>query len=174
MANHANRIPGSAARGGGDHRRRSVALHELLHALGFLTGTGNPGALDLNWTVYDSFLSTAAGVRVIAGDYTVDAGYLPDFTGSGGGLYFAGPNAVAVYGAPVPLYTPATWATGSSVSHVNQLGGYVMNPFSGYGLEVRVLTPVEIAILRDLGYTVRDTPLVYAFFLLGLARRRRR
>lgn len=71
------------------------------------------------------------------------------------------------------MYTPGTWESGSSVSHVNQLPGYVMNPFSSRGLGTRVLTPVEVAILRDLGYTVRDTPLVYAFLLIGLLRRRR-
>lgn len=159
---------------GSQYDFKAVALHELLHTLGFLTGTGSPTALDRNWTTYDSFVANSAGVRVISGDYTVGAAYLADFTGGNGGLYFAGPNAVAAYGGPVPLYTPSTWANSSSVSHVNQLSGYVMNPSSNRGLGVRVLTPVEIAMLRDLGYTVRDTPLVYAFVLLGLVRRRRK
>ncbi len=139
---------------------KAVAMHELLHTLGILTGTGDPANLDRNWTIYDSFLSTAGGVRVISGNYTVDSGYLAVFTGAGGGLYFAGANAVAAYGGPVPLYSPGTWASGSSVSHVDELSGFVMNPFYYRGLGTRVLTPVEIAILRDLGYTVRDTPLV--------------
>ena len=39
--------------------------------------------------------------------------------------------------------------------------------------QYRVLHPVEIAILRDLGFTVRDAPLVYAFLLLAFVRRRR-
>lgn len=160
---------------GSEYDFKAVAIHELLHTVGFLTGTGgNPASADRNWTTYDSFLATSNGTRVIGNDYRIVSGLVGNFTGAGGGLYFAGPNAVAAYGGPVPLYTPGSWEEGSSVSHVDELPGYVMEPFSGYGLGVRVLTPVEVAILRDLGFTMRDQPLVYAILLIGLGLRRRR
>ena len=41
------------------------------------------------------------------------------------------------------------------MSHVNALPGYLMDPFYGYGMGVRALSPVEVAMLRDLGYRVR-------------------
>jgi 4-hydroxy-tetrahydrodipicolinate reductase len=51
---------------------------------------------------------------------------------------------------------------------------YLMDPTDGYGSGVRVLTPVEAAMLTDLGYTVYQP--VYAVFFIGfgVARRRRR
>lgn len=159
---------------GSEYDFKAVALHELLHTLGFLTGTGgNPAGADRNWTTYDSFLATSNGTPVIGNDYRIVSGLVGSFTGAGGGLFFGGPNAVAAFGGPVPLYTPGPWEEGSSVSHVDELAGYLMTPFSGFGVGVRVLHPVEIAILRDLGFTVRDTPLVYAFLLLAFVRRRR-
>lgn len=159
---------------GSEYDFKSVALHELLHTVGILTGTGgNPAGADRNWTTYDSFLVTSTGTPVIGNDYRIVSGLVGNFTGAGGGLYFGGPNAVAAFGGPVPLYTPGPWEEGSSVSHVDELAGYLMTPFSGFGVGVRVLHPVEIAILRDLGFTVRDAPLVYAFLLLAFVRRRR-
>ena len=60
------------------------------------------------------------------------------------------------------------------MSHVNQLGGYVMNPFYNTGPGPRVLTATEVGILRDLGYTVNNSPGVAAFVVLLLVRLRRR
>ena len=39
--------------------------------------------------------------------------YVANLTGGNGGLFFGGPNAVAAFGGPVPLFTPAVWATSS-------------------------------------------------------------
>ena len=135
---------------------RTVAMHELTHALGFLSGMSDP-ATDRNWTDYDRFLRAADGNPVIddAG-YGYKPQYVANLTGGNGGLFFGGANAVAAFGGPVPLFTPAVWASASrSVSHVNSLPGYLMNPFYGYGKGVRALHPVELAMLCDLGYRVR-------------------
>lgn len=133
----------------------TVAMHELTHALGFLSGLADP-ATDRNWTDYDRFLRAADGSPVIDDSFAFKPQYVGNLTGSGGGLYFGGPNAVAAFGGPVPLFTPPVWASASrSVSHVNSLPGYLMDPFYSYGIGVRAISPVELAMLADLGYRVR-------------------
>ena len=155
---------------------QSVAMHELAHTLGFMTGFGtDPGGIDRNWTTYDRFLATADGTSPISGSYVWDSAYTPNLTGGNGGLYFTGPNAVTAYGGPVPIYTPGTWTPGSTLTHLDPADAppgtvYLMDPSDGYGPGVRVITPVEIGIFTDLGYTI------HAFFFVGFGvlRRRRR
>ncbi len=168
---------------GNQYDFQSVAMHEIMHSLGVLSGIGSPGSIDTNWSTYDSFLSAANGTAVINPDYTWNTAYNANLTGGNGGLYFNGPNAVAVYGGPVLLYLPGTWASGSSVTHLNPTPvkptgttAYLMDPSDGYGLGVRVVTPVEIGILRDLGYTIVTPSSASVFFIFGfgLLRRRRR
>lgn len=62
---------------GSEYDFKSVALHELLHTVGILTGTGgNPAGADRNWTTYDSFLVTSTGTPVIGNDYRIVSGWL--------------------------------------------------------------------------------------------------
>jgi hypothetical protein len=49
----------------------------------------------------------------------------------------------------------------------------MMNAFQPTGLGIRVLSPIELGILKDLGYTVTDSP-VYALVFIGFAFLRRR
>lgn len=159
----------------------STAMHELMHTLGFLSYTERSGAnTGRSWTVFDSFLVSPTGAAVIGSDYRWQTAYNFNLTGGNGGLFFGGPNAVAVYGGLVPLYTPSPWESGSSVSHLDDstfvgANTVMMNAYSDTGLGVRVLSPVELAILQDLGYQVSPSPLA-AFVLLGfgLLRRPRR
>ena len=168
---------------GNQYDFQSVAMHEIVHSLGFLSGIGSPSSIDTTWSIYDSFLSTSTGTAVINGNYTWNSAYTANLTGANGGLYFDGPNAVAVYGGPVPLYTPGTWTSGSSVTHLNAspvkptgTTAYLMDPSDGFGLGVRVVTPVEVGILKDLGYTIVTPSGASVFFIVGfgLIRRRRR
>lgn len=134
---------------------RTVVMHELVHALGFLSGADDTIGQDRNWTIYDSFLRAPDGNPVIDDAHEVKPQYLPNFTGADGGLFFDGPNAVAAFGGPIPVFTPEQWASASrSVSHIGARRGFLMVPFYGYGSGTRTLTPVEQAMLRDLGYTV--------------------
>ena len=161
---------------------QSTAMHELLHTLGFLSYTERPGAnTGLSWTVYDSYLVTSGGTAVIGGDYRWNTAYNANLLGGGGGLYFGGPNAVGVYGGPVPLFTPSSWDSGSSISHLNDRtftgsNQKLMNAVVDLGLGVRVISPVEVAILEDLGYTLAPGTGSVAWALIGvvLIRRRRR
>ena len=151
----------------------------MLHTLGFLTGIESPTSMDRNWTIYDSFLATSDGTAAIGSDYVWNSAYTTNLTGGNGGLYFDGPNAVAAYGGLVPLYTPSTWASGSSVAHLDPnnppVGTYIMDPADGFGPGVRVIGGVELGILQDLGYTVTPSQLsVFVIVGLGLMRRRRK
>ena len=143
---------------GNEYDFQSVAIHEMLHTLGFITGAGSPSSLDQNWTTYDSFLRAVDGAAVIDGSYTYIPAYTANLTGGNSGLYFAGPNAVSAYGGYLPLYTPGTWSSGSSISHVDPnrvaAGTYIMEPFYDFGPGVRTIGAVEQGILKDLGYTV--------------------
>ena len=159
----------------------STAMHELMHALGFLSNVDEPtwNANNQAWTTFDSFMVTANGTTVIPDSGIWNSIYNTNLTGGNGGLYFGGPNAVAVYGGPVPLYTPNPWESGSSVSHLDDStftgrNTQLMNAISDTGLGVRVLSPIELAILQDIGYTVNSNPLSAAVFIIGIGFIRRR
>ena len=158
----------------------STAMHELMHSLGFLSYTYAAGNnTDRNWTTFDGFMVTSNGTKVInPSTFRWNTVYDPNLTGRNGGLYFGGPNAIAAYGGYVPLFTPNPWEEGSSTSHLDDdtftgSNAQLMNAYSEAGLGVRVLSPVELGILKDLGYTVTDTP-VWAFVVLGFGFLRRR
>ena len=158
----------------------STAMHELLHTFGFLSYTEDPGGNNgRSWTAFDQFLVTADGSRVINNNYRWNSAYTTNLTGGGGGLYFGGPNAVAAYGGPVPLYTPRPWEWGSSVSHLDDdtftgADTMLMNAVADTGLGIRTLSPIELAILKDLGYTVFDAGSLQAMILIGFGFLRRR
>jgi hypothetical protein len=149
---------------GNQYDLESIAMHELLHTLGFLSYVQQAGAnTGQTWTVYDSFLVNSAGNRIIGPDYLWNTAYNPNLTGGNRGVYFSGPNAVAANNGPVPLYTPNPWVPGSSVSH---LSDYVftgstdtlMTAVVGRGPAPRALSAVELGIMRDLGYTIAPGP----------------
>lgn len=155
---------GTGAPALGYHDLRSVALHELTHALGFsswadpqgnsiATGT-NPGL----FSVFDSFIGRRNGTRLFTsgGQFT---GTAADFTGATGGLSWYGPQTVAVMGNGATLYTPSTYDAGSSVSHwATTPGDPVMFSSIAAGVRRRNYTDYEITLLRDLGYTDAALP----------------
>ncbi|AQT81760.1 hypothetical protein B1R94_24675 [Mycolicibacterium litorale] len=158
----------------------STAMHELVHTFGFLSVIDSAGNnTGSNWTTYDGYVVTSAGTPVIGNDYAFKTGYNGYLTGTNGGLYFGGPNAVAAYGGPVPLYTPNPWESGSSMSHLRDssftgANTKLMNSTSGTGPGVRTLSPVEIGILKDLGYTMVSQPPNAVLLFVGLVFLRRR
>ena len=141
----------------------TVALHELMHTFGFMSYVGSPGSnTGRTWTVYDSFISTSNGTKAIRPDYTWNSAFDPNLTGGNGGLYFSGIDAVTAYGALVPLYTPSPWEEGSAISHLDDatftgLDRTIMNAQIGTGPGVRVLSAIELGILKGIGYTVLTT-----------------
>ena len=165
----------------------STAMHELLHSFGFLSYVDAPGSSwnsrGTNWTKFDSFIVNKNKTKVIG---TVvnrnrwNTAYNSNLTGGNAGLYFGGPNAIAVYGGPVPLYTPSPWEAGSSVTHLNDstftgVTTQLMNALADTGKGIRTLSAVELAIFKDLGYAVVPVPVTAtALLFIGLVFLRRR
>lgn len=169
--------------GTGQYDFQSTAMHELMHTLGFLSYGDRAGSnIGQTWTIYDSYLVNSTGTAVIGGNYRWNSAYNPNLTGGNGGLYFGGPSAVAAYGGLVPLYTPSPFAPGSSLSHLNDAAftganEKLMNAVSGRGTGVRVLSPVELGILSDIGYQLTPgsgtSTLMFVGFVFGRRLRRR-
>jgi hypothetical protein len=154
---------------------QSTAMHELLHTFGLLSNIDKAGSNTAPvWTIYDSFVVNAAGVRPISpSDYSWNTTFDPNLTGGNGGLYFAGPQAVAANQGYVALYTPSPFTTGSSLSH-RSASNTLTSAIKSTGPGPRKLSPVEIGILADLGYTVAGTPVLLFVGLLPVRPRRRK
>jgi hypothetical protein len=140
---------------------KSVAMHELLHAFGFLSLVDSAGNNTQSyWSTFDDFIVDSSGNAPISNStYLWDTAYNTNLTGGNGGLYFGGANAVAAFGGLVPLYTPSTWASGSSVAHLNTTfftgaDKKLMNHSVSSGNAIRALSPIELGILEDIGYSL--------------------
>ncbi|MGX9790944.1 Ig-like domain-containing protein [Mycobacterium sp. MMS18-G62] len=165
----------------------ATVMHELLHTFNFNSSVDKAGENGGgNWSVFDSFIVTSNGSKPIGVDgdaFEWNTAYDPNLTGGNGGLYFGGANAVAAYNNKlVPLFTPNPWDAGSSVTHLDDStftgsNQKMMNAYTPTGLGIRVLSPIEVGIMKDLGYTVMvpqpQTP-SYAFALVGVIFLRRR
>jgi len=163
----------------------STAMHEMMHALGFLSYVDAPGSSwnsrGTNWTTFDSFIMTNTKTKVIGTNKKWNTAYNKNLTGSSGGLYFGGTNAVAANGGLlVPLYTPSPWESGSSVTHLDDstftgAKTQLMNAMADTGRGIRVLSAIELGILKDIGYTVVPVPATAGtLFFIGFAFLRRR
>jgi hypothetical protein len=127
-----------------------ILEHEALHALGMdgFRDVSGPdyGQFSGPWaSVFDALTSFGAG-----GDPSV--------------LYFTGPKAEALYGGPVPLTSlgPAD-ETGENFYHVGNPGGRAGDTLLGdlmNGVEFsnEPPSPLDLAILSDLGWHARSTP----------------
>lgn len=149
----------------------TVVLHEAMHALGIgslITGNGQSlisGSLAGPFSLFDQFL-------VLGGTAThiLTAGPNPSFVGTPADLvsnrleYLEPSNAIP----RLPIVSPATFATGVSLSHfdrarpVANLAGvpYVGLNFDyvvGSGKPVRSVTNPELDVLCDLGYDLSTT-----------------
>jgi hypothetical protein len=150
---------------------KAVTMHEIGHTLGFFswiseTGTGGfnnaSGAADL-WSTFDSFLTDAAGNRLVKTDFKYDTSLGTGLLKGNPGVFFSGPNAMAAYGGRVPIYTPTTFREGSSMSHTDDntftgINDLMMNATVGTGPGVRTLSAIELGIFRDLGYASVPEP----------------
>ena len=143
----------------------SVALHEIGHGLGFfsLIDSADGSYFELLPSIrfpsiYDRYLTTGAtGGQSL--DTMTDAERLAAITS--GNLYWDGPQAVAMNGGVRPrIYAPATFAAGSSLSHVDEgtYPGDLMSPFFGLGEVRHAPSAIDIGMLSDMGWTIVPEP----------------
>lgn len=173
---------------GGTYDFKAVAIHELTHALGFaslITASGTSAFDGNTWSVFDQFLTDASGNALINSTTKAYAGGTILTDGVSSDVYFSGANAMAANGGQrVHIYSPASYAEGSSLSHLDTSfytsTAYVMEHAVASGLATRTLSAIELGILADLGYSVTAVPEPATFaaaagaLVLLLAWRRRR
>ena len=151
----------------------TVAMHELLHSFGFMSYVETTTTeTRRNWTLYDKFLQSNGGSRLIGSDFRFNSALVANLRGGNGGIFLGGAGAVAAYGTPVPVYTPTTWTQGSSVSHVDSKvfsgsNRVLMNPQVPTGLGPRTLSAAERGIMQDLGYTLAPIHATSALAFVG-------
>ena len=167
----------------------TVALHEFGHVLGVVSASDSTGqsqlmtAFDSAFTGFDSFLELGDGTPLFGpdGNFLGDAS---DLTSGDG--FFNGENASANNGGtPVPIFSPAKFDPGSSLSHVEIPGESVLNFSILPGQETREFNGQELGILADIGFDVNfavlapaipepsSVSLIFAFSTIMIARRRR-
>ncbi|MEM7473451.1 MAG: PEP-CTERM sorting domain-containing protein [Planctomycetota bacterium] len=164
----------------------TIAVHEITHSLGYLTLTSSTGAGVFaqnpnTYSVSDSFLERGDGTDLFSNGSFV--GSAADLVSND--VFFNGANAMAANGGnPVKMYAPTTFASGSSLSHVDTttfpdaISAHAIAP----GVKKTEYIGVELGILQDLGWQLKSSavPEPSSMVLLGLLggsmmlRRRRR
>ncbi len=155
----------------------TVVLHEIGHGLGifssdfqfpagfFGAGVGAGACYGFGGFpyIYDLFVESAGFGGNTVGDITPGPGcYVGlDAFYTSNDLTFTGPNTVACNGGPAPLFAPAVYQNGSSISHFDELSfpgvneNALMTPSVGAGEAVHD-PGCGLALLQDLGYSVND------------------
>lgn len=144
---------------GTEYDLMSVLIHEYTHGLGFVALSDATGDSSISESNPGVFGIMAKGFERGNGTALWDSAS-PTFLGTSfdlrsDDLFFNGPEAIAKFGSRPPIYAPSSFATGSSLSHVDDgvAGGAIMEPFFARGRVEREYAPLEIGMLRDFGYT---------------------
>jgi cysteine-rich repeat protein len=139
----------------------TVLLHEVTHALGFLSVVGPDGASALGnagdlglFSLFDAFLvrgSTEQPLFLDGGEINASA---EDVTS--GDVLFAGSRSDAAFGSFPPVFAPNPFLEGSSIGHWSFATGddAVMLPAVERGERRREYKAWELQTLGDLGYDV--------------------
>jgi hypothetical protein len=155
----------------GDFDFVTVVLHELGHGLGMNrsfnynsgTGAGSWGLTDgVNTYGYGTDLryydaSTGGNLLTNTSVYANPSVALGTALKSNS-VYYEGTNVSAVLGGRAKIYAPTTYASGSSMSHLDETTypqgtpNSLMTPFLNYGEAIHNPGPVILAIFRDIGW----------------------
>ena len=154
----------------------SVVLHEIGHALGFFdsfrvdesTEEAEYGLTDDNIpTIFDSRIFDTEINRLVDEDeYTNPSTELTDAV-TGITLFWGGLKTLTANGGsyPVLLWAPEEYDSGSSVSHLNEFAyppgvpNALMTPSRSRGKASHEPGPLMLAMLDDMGWTIRDQTL---------------
>lgn len=139
----------------------TVAMHELLHGLGFSSsvnvqsGEGTYGFAG-NLFIYDVFAEDGAGIALTA--LTSGSAEVAEWATSNN-LFWNGENGVeGQLGETPQLYAPAEYQQGSSISHLNEASypagqaDALMTPFINQAEAIHGLGPITLGMLCDMGW----------------------
>jgi len=140
----------------------TVVIHELCHGLGFFdsmnaessVGTYGLGGIPI---IYDKYVENLTEKRLTDTSFfktNTTQLYLELVSGQ---LYFGGPlTRRYLSGSRARLYSPSTWDTGSSVSHLDETrtaeADALMTPFIDLGEAIHDPGNLTMSILGDLGW----------------------
>jgi hypothetical protein len=162
----------------------SVVLHEIGHALGFFdsfrvdesTEEAEYGLTDDNIpTIFDSRIFDTEINRLVDEDeYTNPSTELTDAV-TGITLFWGASKTLTANGGsyPVLLWAPEEYDSGSSVSHLNEFAyppgvpNALMTPSQSRGKASHEPGPLMLAMLDDMGWTIRDQTLQIPQFAAG-------
>jgi cysteine-rich repeat protein len=139
----------------------TVLLHEVTHALGFLSVVGPDGASALGnagdlglLSLFDAFLIRGSTEQPLFLDGGENNATAEDVTS--GDVLFAGSRSDAAFGSFPPVFAPDPFLEGSSIGHWSFLTGddAVMLPAVDRGERRREYKAWELQTLGDLGYDV--------------------
>jgi hypothetical protein len=145
----------------------SVVLHELGHGLGFSgsmrvggscgSGNGCWGAGTSYPFIYDRYAVNGSGQLLISSFASPSPELAAQLTS--GNIFFNGTSAVkANSNANVKLYSPGTWAQGSSYSHLDEIFNntpHALMTYSiGSGEAIHNPGSVTLCMFKDMGWTV--------------------
>lgn len=140
-----------------------VAMHEITHGLGFLTTTNADGSLAYDApSIWESYMLGDNGHGETEPFANMDVLERMSAIGSGGITWGGVQGLAGNSGAPIDLYSPADFAPGSSLSHLDPaaFASALMRPFyytaTGVGAATHILSPTELGMLSDIGWVVPE------------------
>lgn len=155
----------------------TLVLHELVHGIGFYSAVNGDGSFSrvdpAGPTIYDRYLTgivfddagkPASAVRLTEMDTDADRAKAirwPELMWNG--QY----GKEAATGGILFLHSPKDYIQGISVSHVDARDASLMNP--SYAGPNHELDRITLGMLKDMGWTVSETPEPSALLLAGLA-----
>jgi fibronectin-binding autotransporter adhesin len=144
---------------------RYVVLHELTHALGF-TGliTSSGSSANGIYADFDRFLYGWNGSyqRLVSNSFVPMNNAAAAVVNNVNPIAFFGPHVAALNGGLAqPMYTPSTFADGSSIYHVD-VPSDLMYYQASRGPRSTAYSALDIAILKDLGYSVASQQIAWS------------
>lgn len=147
----------------------TAILHEMVHALGFISGVYNGGnsyygfpGIDPTIFSADKLIVNSSNQRLVQNVET----FTPPLIAPGSivfGRYAALPTISSHTSfLDMPLYNPSSWQDGSSISHINVPSSDInalMNAFISRGDSVHTIGPLTLAFLVQMGYTPHNCTL---------------
>lgn len=147
----------------------TIALHELTHAMGFISLIGSDGTSDINssnpgvYGIFDSFIQRGNSTPIMSNlNGASFIGTPADLRSNN--LFFSGPNATAANnGQPVKIYAPSGFLQGDSLSHLDPSVDSIMTTGIFRGESKRTYTEIDLGILQDIGWQLIPEHSVMAF-----------